>query len=93
MTATLYVLASTVSLALNVIYFSMFLQAILSWFVMEDAPIMRVLTVITAPVVVPVRAVLSRIPAMQGLPIDLSFLIAFVLLLFVMNALPPLSFY
>ena len=92
MTALLYVLAATVSLALNVIYFAMFLYAILSWFMMEDAPIMQVLAMITAPVILPVRAITSRIPALQNSPVDFSFLIAFVLLLFVMNALPPISF-
>lgn len=92
MTALLYVLAATVSLALNVIYFAMFLYAILSWFMMEDAPMMQVLAMITAPVILPVRAITSRIPALQNSPVDFSFLIAFVLLLFVMNALPPISF-
>ena len=53
---------------------------------------MRVLSVITAPVIMPVRAITSRIPALQNSPIDFSFLIAFVLLLFVINMLPPLSF-
>ena len=92
MTALLYVLAATVRLALDVIYFAMFIYAILSWFMMEDAPVMRVLSVITAPVIMPVRAITSRIPALQNSPIDFSFLIAFVLLLFVINMLPPLSF-
>ena len=92
MNAVLYVLATTVSLALNVIYLAMFIYAILSWFVMEDATVMQVLAVITAPVVVPVRAITSRIPALQNSPVDFSFLIAFVLLLFVINLLPPISF-
>lgn len=69
----------------------MFIQAILSWFVTEDNVIMAVLTRITAPVVLPVRAILSRIPALARLPIDLSFLVAFVLLVFVMGALPTIS--
>ena len=86
-----YLLATTVALALRVIYFCMFIQAILSWFVTEDNVIMAVLSHITAPVVLPVRAILSRIPALARLPIDLSFLVAFVLLVFVMGALPPVS--
>ena len=92
MVSLLYVLATTVSLALDVIYFAMFLYAILSWFMMEDAPVMQVLALVTSPVVLPVRAITSRIPALQNSPIDFSFLIAFVLLLFVINALPPISF-
>ena len=91
MITVLYVLAATVKLALEVIYFAMFLYAILSWFVMEDAPIMYVLAVITSPVVLPVRAITSRIPALQRAPVDFSFLIAFVLLMFVISMLPPIS--
>lgn len=87
----LYLFATTVALALRVIYFCMFIQAILSWFVTEDNIIMVVLSRITAPVVLPVRAILSRIPAIARLPIDLSFLVAFVLLVLVMGALPPVS--
>ncbi len=87
----LYLLATTVALALRVIYICMYIQAILSWFVTEDNVIMAVLSRITAPVVLPVRAILSRIPALARLPIDLSFLVAFVLLVFVMGALPTIS--
>ena len=87
----LYILATTVSLALRAIYLAMFVQAILSWFVSEDNVVMAVLSVITAPIVLPVRALLSRIPALQRIPIDLSFLVAFLLLVLVMNALPPVS--
>ena len=88
-----YLFATTLQLALQVIYFAMFGQAILSWFIREDSPVMVVLSTITSPIVLPVRAVLSRIPALQRLPIDLSFLAAFILLVLVMNALPPVSLY
>ena len=87
----LYLLATTVALALRVIYFAMFIQAILSWFVTEDNTVMTVLSCITAPVVLPVRAILSRIPALTRLPIDLSFLVAFVLLVVLMGVLPSVS--
>lgn len=87
----LYLLATTVALALRVVYFAMFIQAILSWFVTEDNTVMAVLSRITAPVVLPVRALLFRIPALSRLPIDLSFLVAFVLLVFLMGALPTVS--
>ena len=86
-----YVYAMTVRLALNVMYLSMFVYGILSWFVLPDTPVMMVLSCITAPVVIPVRAVLSRIPALQRLPIDISFIVAFVLLILVMTFLPPIT--
>ena len=87
----LYVVAATIGLVLRLLYFAMFLFAILSWFVSEDHPIMAVLAVVTAPIILPVRALLSRIPALERLPIDISFLVAFILLGIVMSALPPLA--
>ena len=90
METVLYLFASTVALFLRVVYIAMFLQAILSWFVMDDSPIMAILSVVTMPVILPVRALLSRIPALQRIPIDLSFLVAFVLLVIVMRALPAI---
>ncbi len=76
---------------MRVIYIAMFIEAILSWFLTDDHPVMAVLLCVTAPIVLPVRAFLSRIPALQRIPIDLSFLVAFVLLVFIMNALPPVA--
>jgi uncharacterized protein YggT (Ycf19 family) len=43
----LYVVAATIGLVLRLLYFAMFLFAILSWFVSEDHPIMAVLAVVT----------------------------------------------
>ena len=68
----------------------MFLEAILSWFIPEDRMIMVVLIAITSPIVLPVRMLLSRIPAIARLPIDLSFLVAFLLLGAVSSMLPAL---
>lgn len=90
MSELLYVFAVTVRLALTVIYVSMLIHAILSWFIPGDQTFMVVLSVISAPVVFPVRAVLSRIPALERLPIDLSYLVAFFILVIVMNFLPPI---
>ena len=80
----------TVRLALVVIYFSMFAHAILSWFIPAEQTLMVVLAFISAPVVFPVRVVLSRIPALQRLPIDLSYTVAFLLLVLVMSFLPTI---
>lgn len=92
MEVILYLLATVVSLALTVMYFAMFFEAILSWFVPEDSPVRVVLSVITAPVVLPVRALLWRIPALQELPIDISFLVAFLLLGLLRGTLPAIGY-
>ena len=80
----------TVRLALTVIYLTMLLHAILSWFVPGDQPIMVVLSFISAPLVLPVRAVLSRIPALERIPFDISYMVAFFILVTVMIFLPPI---
>lgn len=90
MQTALYLLASTVAVFLNVLYVAMFLEAVLSWFLPEDHILMTVLTTLTAPVVFPVRMLLSRVPVIAELPIDLSFLVAFLLLGFVSGSLPAL---
>jgi len=86
----LYVLAASVAIVLNLLYIAMFLEAILSWFMPEDRMIMVVLTAITSPIVLPVRMLLSRIPALARLPIDLSFFVAFLLLGVISSMLPAL---
>ena len=91
MQTALYLLASTVAVFLNVLYVAMFLEAVLSWFLPEDHILMTVLTTLTAPVVFPVRMLLSRVPVIAELPIDLSFLVAFLLLGFVSGSLPALT--
>ena len=91
MQTLLYIFAATVSIALWVIYIAMFIQAILSWFLAEDHILMVILNCVTSPVVTPIRALLMRIPALQRLPIDISFLVAFLVIVLLMNALPPVS--
>lgn len=91
METALYLLASTIRILLQVLYFSMFLRAILSWFVMDDNPVVAVLTVLTEPIIVPVRLFLQRFRFVRECPIDLSFLAAFLLLSAVQSALPVVS--
>ena len=88
---TLYVLAQTVGLLLQVLYIAMFLRAVLSWFVTEGNFLLRLLTIITEPIVVPVRMLLLRFRVFQEMPIDISFLVAFILLSVVQGALPVLT--
>ena len=90
MQTLLYILAASVGVLLNFLYIAMFLEAVLSWFLPEDRLIMVVLTTITSPIVFPVRMLLSRIPAIARLPIDLSFFVAFLLLGLLSGLLPAL---
>jgi len=69
------------SLILRLLQFMLVLRAILSWFPMEQYnPIVRIVYEVTEPLLLPVRMLLYRIfPAMQRFPIDISFLIVFIL--------------
>lgn len=66
---------------LSVVQTLMMIRAIASWFFpAEDNAFQRFLVAATEPFIIPVRAVLERIDFIASLPIDISFLITYVLL-------------
>lgn len=76
-----YVLTVTVRYLITAIQLLMFARAILSWLpVDEDNPIVNFLYAVTEPVIMPVRAVMERFGWFEGMPIDMSFFITFLLL-------------
>ena len=77
----MYVLISTVSLLIDGISLLMLARAIFSWFPTEnESKLQRVLFHMTEPFIVPVRKFLWRMNWFQGLPIDISFMITYLLL-------------
>ena len=77
----LYVISATVSYLITAIQFLMFARAILSWLpVDEDSAVGNFLYAVTEPVIMPVRAVIERFGWFEGMPIDMSFFITFLLL-------------
>lgn len=77
----LYVVATTVRFLIVVIQFLMLARAIISWLpVDEDNSIVSFLYAVTEPVVAPVRTLIERFGWFEGLPIDMSFMITFMLL-------------
>ena len=65
---------------IDIITFAMFIRAILSLFMTEDNAISSFLYTITEPIILPVRRLLEKFNILQGLPIDISFLITYLLL-------------
>lgn len=65
---------------IDIITFAMFIRAILSLFMAEDNAIAGFLYTITEPFIVPVRRILEKLNIFQGLPIDISFLVTYLLL-------------
>lgn len=56
-------------------------RAIISWFpMMQTGAVMNFLYSVTEPILAPIRNVLQKIPFLQGLPLDFSVLVAFLLI-------------
>ena len=89
MEALVYFLVALVSKALSLLQLLMMIRAVLSWFPIDDSStIVRFITLVTEPIVYPVRILLDKIPFFANLPIDLSFFVAYMLLIFVRFLLP-----
>lgn len=79
---------SLVELLINVLIFAIFARAIVSWFpIARDGPIVRTLDAITEPVLEPLRRVIPRV----GM-IDLTPMVAILLLVFISQALASQNF-
>lgn len=77
----LYVVGTTVRVIVYLLQFLMLARAILSWLPLdEDNPIENFLYMVTEPVIAPVRALIEHFGWFEGLPIDMSFFITFILL-------------
>lgn len=74
------VLANVVILLLSGIQLAMLVRAILSWFPIEENKFTDFLFGITEPVIYPVRLLLEKLNWFQNLPIDMSFMITYLLL-------------
>ena len=68
------------------------IRAIMSWLPLdEDSHLVSFVMMVTEPVIAPVRMLLDRFDWVQELPIDISFLVAFMLLSIVQMLLPTVA--
>ncbi len=59
----------------------MLIRAILSWFpIKDDNPILLFVTMVTEPIVAPIRALFDHFGWFRNIPIDISFFVAYILL-------------
>ena len=85
----LYILASVVKLSFSVLYIAMLLRVILELFAdREDNRLLAFLVMVTEFFVMPVRSFMMRFRFVQESPIDLSFLVTWILLSVVSSVLP-----
>lgn len=87
-----YIIVGGVRFFLYALQLMMFARAILSWVMPDnDSAIVGFLVMVTEPVIVPIRALLSRIEVLNAFPIDISFMVAYMLLVLLSAILPSVT--
>ena len=76
----LEVVRGTVCLLLSAIQLAMTVRAILSWFPIEPNKLTHFLDVVTEPVIYPIRKLFEKMNWFQNIPIDMSFMVTFMIL-------------
>lgn len=76
----LALLQNTVCVVLSVLQLAMLVRAIMSWFPTESNRFENFLYVITEPLIMPIRLLFEKLNWFQGLPVDISFFVTYLLL-------------
>ena len=76
----LEVIRGTVCVLLSAIQLAMTMRAILSWFPIESNKFTHFLEVFTEPIVYPIRKLFEKMNWFQDIPLDMSFMTAYMLL-------------
>jgi len=84
----LLILINSVHVFLSALTLLLFLRVLLSFFASEESKLHIFCAVVTEPVVYPVRALLSHIPALENFPIDMTYMATYLILIIVQSALP-----
>lgn len=74
------VVKATVCVFLTAIQASMMIRAILSWFPIDSNRFTQFLVGITEPIVYPIRKLFQKLNWFQDIPLDMSFMAAFMLI-------------
>lgn len=74
------VIVETVRVLLLVIQFAMMARAILSWFPIEPNKLTQLLDAITEPLIYPIRKLFEKMNWFQDIPLDMSFMTAYIVL-------------
>lgn len=79
-TYILQIIANVVVILLSVVQLAMLVRAILSWFPMDSNKFTDLLHALTEPFIYPVRALFYKLNWFQELPIDISFMVSYLLI-------------
>lgn len=81
MPTVVYFIIVLLKAVISVLLLAMLIRAVMSWFISdEDSRFVRFITLITEPAIMPVRSLFEKMGWFQGLPIDISFYISYLLL-------------
>ena len=80
MQLVLALLQNTVCVVLSVLQLAMLIRGIMSWFPTESNKFENFLYMITEPLIMPVRLLFEKLNWFQGLPVDISFFVTYLLL-------------
>ncbi len=77
-----FVLTRILSAAISILMAAMFLRVLISFFVdpMDDSKLSSFLYAMTEPIIYPMRALCAKLHWFEGLPLDMPFMITFMLL-------------
>jgi len=79
-----FVLQRLIDVLINVLQVAMLLRAVLSWFdPMQEGRFSVFLLIVTEPVIFPIRALCEKMHWFEGLPLDVPFLLTWILLSFI----------
>ena len=92
MTGMVYVITKLFSVFISALQLLMMARAVISWLpVDEESNISNFLFATTEPVIYPIRVLLDRFEGIDELPVDLAFIISFMLLSVVRILLPAIA--
>ena len=83
----IFIVKHAVTLLLSFVQIAMLVRAILSWFPINNRFVDFVYSV-TEPFIYPVRRLFEKMGWFQGLPVDISFMVSYLLLTVILILLP-----
>lgn len=87
----LYATVTTVRLLIDFLQIALCVNALLSWFPMDDDSVLvRLLDMICAPALYPARLLVEKSRTLSSLPIDISYIITYVGLMLIGVMLPTI---
>ena len=93
MSTVVTIIVRVVLTAIYALQLMMLARAIISWIAFdEDSPLQHFLYCATEPFILPIRKLIERSSRLSALPIDISFLAAYILLSVIAMLLPAVHF-